>query len=378
MKPDVKNAPKFIAPGEKILHHPDLVKDVLSSKPRVPRHFEFDLTYRCNLACDGCHFAYTHQNAGDRSADMAPELFDKITEDMTQNDVRAMTFTGGGEPLFNPDHLDFFKQAKERGIKMAIYTNGVLLEGETAEFVARNFEWCYVSLDATTPQQYQAYKKRGAVAFERNVANIRNFTQIPNRKATIGVGYLIGPQNSENIDDAIPWLLDLGTDMVQLRPTIDTGAYQEQRSNRAMKGMAFELASPSWQDHYSWIPEARQALEKYDGTPRLETSRKKFDDLYEGKRAYTTCLATSISSAIGPHGEVWLCLNHRQITPVGDLKTESLAQIYERKPVEVHDLTRCRIMCRNDQLNQALDTIARHPEEPLPNPNQNIQHIDFI
>ncbi len=370
--------PTYIAPGEKILFHPDLIQDVLDKKPRVPRHFEFDLTYRCNLACDGCHFAYTHQSPGDTSADMTPKLFDKISSDMAANDVRAMTFTGGGEPLFNPYHLDFFKQANERGIKMAIYTNGVLLEDETAEFIAQNFEWCYVSLDATTPEEYQAYKKRGQAAFNRNVANIKNFTQIPNRQATIGVGYLVNKDNYQDLDKAVPWLLDLGTNMVQLRPTVDTGNYQQQRTSKTMGGMAFQASQESWQEHYAWILEAQHELDKYEGIPRLETSRKKFKDLYRGERNYATCLATSISSAIGPHGEVWKCLNLRQIDKIGDLNTETLAEIYERKPIEVHDLTRCRIMCRNDQLNQALTIIAANGGRDLPSPNPNIQHIDFI
>lgn len=56
---------------------------------------------------------------------------------------------------------------------MGMYTNGVLLEGETAEFVARNFEWCYVSLDAANAQEYQEYKKRGQAVFEKNVRNMQ-------------------------------------------------------------------------------------------------------------------------------------------------------------------------------------------------------------
>lgn len=90
---------------------------------------------------------------------------------------------------------------------------------------------------------------------------------------------------------------------------------------------------------------------------RLETSRQKFTGLYRGQRSYPTCLSTSLSSAIGPLGEVWLCVNHRQLTQIGDLKTETLAEVFAKKDIAVNDLTHCRLNCRNDQLNQSL---SRH------------------
>src|SRR5690348_15521495 len=145
----------YIAPADKILFHPDAIRDIQQDKSRIPIHFEVDPTNRCNLACEGCHFAYVHEAPNLLQTDMSPDLFQKIATDMAENGVKAVTFTGGGEPLFHPKHLELFHTAKAGNLDLGLYTNGVLLQGETADFVAENFEWCYVSLDATSPDEYK-------------------------------------------------------------------------------------------------------------------------------------------------------------------------------------------------------------------------------
>lgn len=368
---------RFIAPKDKILYHPDLILDVLNNNSRIPRHFELDLTYRCNLACDGCHFAYTHTNANDFSGDMPVELFSKIASDMSANQVKAVTFTGGGEPLFHPKHLEIFQIAKKAGLDLGMYTNGVFLQGTTAEFVAENFTWCYISLDATNPKEYFEYKRRGRKVFERNIANIKSIAERKGRKANIGVGYLVNQYNLHTLKESVAWLLTLGTDMVQLRPLIDVGSYAEQRQSSQMKGMGFETDEKIWKKHYAWVEKALEIIDTMEGTPCLETSRKKFTDLLKGKRDYKVCLSTSLSSAIGPHGEVWQCVNRREITKLGDLNTQNLFEIFSKKPIEFCDLKFCRLMCRNDQLNQSLVSIIDNPNNSQ-KPDANISHINFI
>lgn len=372
----------YIAPQEKIHFHPDIIEDILSEKPRIPRHFELDPSNRCNLACDGCHFAYTHET--NPHLDMPLPLFTKIVADMKLNDVRAITFTGGGEPLFNPNHLEFFKLTKDAGIEMGLYTNGVLLNGETAEFVAENFKWCYISLDATTPEEYLEYKKRGNNVFERNIENLHSILNMPNRKATVGIGYLISESNYLNIDETARNLLELrgetGASYVQFRPLVDVGTYSEQRENHAMLGMAFESEQQAWQEHYAWVPKALEKLNQLDGTPGLNISKKKFLDLYRGERTYPVCLSTSVSSCIGAHGEVWTCLNHRgnQTRKLGDLNNESLNDVFKRKPIAVEDLHDCRLSCRNDGLNQELYRIKNNPQVANEMPQEAITHQNFI
>lgn len=372
----------YIDPASKIYNHPDLIADVMKEKPRIPRHFELDPTNRCNLACDGCHFAYTHES--NPHLDMPLPLFEKIVEDMKLNDVRAITFTGGGEPLFNPNHLEFFRLAHEAGIEIGMYTNGVLLNGETADFVAQHFKWCYVSLDATSAEEYQQYKKRGANVFYRNIANLKAILNHPQRQATIGIGYLVSENNYQDLRQTATDLLNLrgevGASYVQFRPLVDVGTYQEQKETHHMQGMAFESEKEGWQDHYAWIPESLKILKELQGTPGLSIQTRKFTDLYAGERKYPVCLSTSISSCIGAHGEVWMCLNHRgnPERKLGDLNNESLSDVFSRKPVDVTDLHDCRINCRNDILNQELYKIKTGDSSMAEHSDQPLEHDNFV
>ncbi len=378
MSPENKKV--YIAPGQKIYSHPDLIQDVLTERPRIPRHFELDPSNRCNLACHGCHFAYSHES--NPQSDMPLSLFRKIVGEMKKGSVKAVTFTGGGEPLFNPNHLEFFKLTKEAGIEMGMYTNGVLLDGPTADFVARYFKWCYISLDATSAEEYQQYKKRGKTVFQRNIANLKAILNHPQRQAVIGIGYLLSQDNYMNLSKTAEYLLELkgetGASYVQLRPLVDVGTYQEQTESRQMKGLAFQTDKEIWQEHYSWVLEALNIIDSLPKDPDLITSRKKFLDLYKGERQYPVCLSTSISGCIGAHGEVWTCLNHRgnPKRKEGDLNTETLEEIFLRKSIALKDLHDCRLNCRNDQLNQELYSIMQNPakaksENVLPTPHKN-------
>ena len=52
----------------------------------------------------------------------------EIIDDCAAIGVKAIQFTGGGEPTVHPDHLELFLYAQELGIKTALVTNGVKLD----------------------------------------------------------------------------------------------------------------------------------------------------------------------------------------------------------------------------------------------------------
>jgi hypothetical protein len=45
--------------------------------------------------------------------------------------VKAVQITGGGEPTAHPRHADIFRAVLDRGLDLALVTNGVLLRDET-------------------------------------------------------------------------------------------------------------------------------------------------------------------------------------------------------------------------------------------------------
>lgn len=86
-------------------------------------------------------------------------------------------------------------------------------------------------------------------------------------------------------------------------------------------------------------------------------------------RSYSTCRGIRYNTTITPDGRVWVCPNRREFpgSSLGDLSTESFADIWARHPGQWTNFADCRAMCRLHLLNVTLDAI----ESPR-------QHVQFI
>jgi hypothetical protein len=50
----------FIDPPRKLFYHLDRISSIQHGGQPAPVNVEIDLSNRCSLHCEGCHFAYTH------------------------------------------------------------------------------------------------------------------------------------------------------------------------------------------------------------------------------------------------------------------------------------------------------------------------------
>ena len=84
----------------------------------------WNLTDRCNLNCIHCYNRSGPgcQAEGELSTDEALDLID----DLAGMGIPLVLFTGG-EPLMREDIWELARHAREKGIKMAISTNGTLI-----------------------------------------------------------------------------------------------------------------------------------------------------------------------------------------------------------------------------------------------------------
>lgn len=103
-------------------------------KKRDKIHFEIHLAEHCNLNCAGCcHFSCIAE----------PELIapEEFTRDMTRMGELfghncENIYLMGGEPLLHPDIISFMRITREKfpDSKMSVYTNGILLPKQGADF----------------------------------------------------------------------------------------------------------------------------------------------------------------------------------------------------------------------------------------------------
>ena len=151
-----------------------------------PYVVSWNLTYRCNLACEHCYLdaggapQVGTENFADRSELGTEECF-KVIDQIATFAPESMTILTGGEPLLRRDILDIVRRAAERELWVVVGTNGVRITENVAlrlkEAGARGLS---ISLDALDPDRHDGFRKvRGAWQNTVDGAAILNRTGLP-------------------------------------------------------------------------------------------------------------------------------------------------------------------------------------------------------
>ncbi len=127
------------------------------AKPRKNLKILFlELTTRCNLNCIMCY----RNSMSEKMGDMSEKLFVKVLEDAVEAGVEFIWFAGWGEPLIHPKFLEFAEMVKERGLKLGVNTNGLLLDEDTArKLMSLGIDRIAVSVDAASPEAYSGIRR---------------------------------------------------------------------------------------------------------------------------------------------------------------------------------------------------------------------------
>jgi radical SAM protein with 4Fe4S-binding SPASM domain len=153
------------------------------SRPYV---ISWNLTYRCNLACEHCYLdaggtpLVGTANFADRSELGTEECF-KVIDQIAAFAPECVTILTGGEPLLRRDILEIVRRAAERGLWVVVGTNGVRISENVAQRLAEaGARGLSLSLDALDPERHDHFRKvRGAWQNTVDGAGILNRTGLP-------------------------------------------------------------------------------------------------------------------------------------------------------------------------------------------------------
>lgn len=342
----------YINPRDKVFWHLEELHELKSSgKTSYPINVEIDLTNRCNLGCEWCHFAYTHTK-GPLSNSAKPDgfidvgdMFDwdllySILRQLASQGVKSITWTGGGEPTLYSQFEDASNLAFCLGMDQGIYTNGTRIDNDKAFILKRNCTFVYVSLDECTAEDYKHSK--GVNQFHKAIEGIKNLVAAKGN-ATIGVGFLLHARNYNKYPQMIELAKLLGVDYCQFRPII----------NYDQNNPSVSIEQSTWINYLPTVNLDRVIFDK---------ERFKQYQTWQG-HGYNTCHWSALQTVITPNGKVWRCVNKRGYSDalLGDLTQESFASIWERQGKSVAVDSKCRIMCRGHIANQTLDKLMKEP-----------------
>ena len=151
-----------------------------------PYVISWNLTYRCNLACEHCYLdaggtpLVGTANFADRSELGTEECF-KVIDEIATFAPECVTILTGGEPLLRRDILEIVRRAAERGLWVVVGTNGVRITENVAQRLAEaGARGLSLSLDALDPERHDRFRRvRGAWQNTVEGAAILNRTGLP-------------------------------------------------------------------------------------------------------------------------------------------------------------------------------------------------------
>jgi radical SAM protein with 4Fe4S-binding SPASM domain len=151
-----------------------------------PYVVSWNLTYRCNLACEHCYLdagarpLVGTENFADRS-ELGTEECYRVIDELAAFAPECLTILTGGEPLLRRDILEIVQRAAERELWVVVGTNGVRITENVARRLAEaGARGLSLSLDALDPDRHDGFRKvRGAWQNTVEGAQILNRTGLP-------------------------------------------------------------------------------------------------------------------------------------------------------------------------------------------------------
>lgn len=332
--------------------HIDRIAALREGRDIVPTHVHLIIADLCNQSCGFCSYrrpdGFAAQNFADEHGNRNPARFiptakaKEILDDCATLGVRAIEFTGGGEPTVHKDHIEIIGHAQSLGLQTALVTNAVLLKDHE---VFRNLDWLRISLDAGTPETYERIRmSRAWPKVRKNLKLAATF-----EKPLVGVGFVVTQDNYLEIEQA---------------------AHIARASGAAYLRLS-AMFSYEGADHYDglrWVIDVGRA-----GAKLLETADFKVHDLFgdriadldQGRPEYKFCGEQQFVLYIGGDQKVYTCCTNAYTThgEIGDLRKQSFADwlgAHRRYDFDARSCHHCQFNDKNQAINFLLDPSPAH------------------
>ena len=330
---------------DKIFAHSERIDQWLKKGFSRPVTFELDITNLCNNQCPGC-FGFYKALSGEI---MKFDEIEDILRQIAKFGGKAVTFTGGGEPLTHPHFIQALELAKSLGLDCALISNGLALNEKIADAILKNCSWTRISLDASEPESYRKTHGMGWQAYAKVLANISMLAERKRKlesKCTVGVGFLTHSGADHNIYDFAALCKKLGVDYAQYRPILSR--HGEKRLDYSSKTVLCEM---------------QRAKKDLSGSSfSVFCSEHKYASISAGKtaRAYKICHGHNFAAVICANLKMYLCCHMRGMDKycLGHLRKNTLAEIWKssqrKEACSSINFKDCPPLCRCDSFNTIL------------------------
>ena len=170
-----------------------------------PRLIFWEVTKGCNLRCVHCRATATELSSPtDLSTRVALEIIDQIST--AANPILVLS---GGEPLYRSDIFQLARYATDKGLRVALATNGTLVTREVARMIVdAGVKRVSISLDGSDATTHDAFRGIPG-AFDAAVHGLRN---LKNLEMSVQINMTIARHNAHQLPDVLRLARNLGAD----------------------------------------------------------------------------------------------------------------------------------------------------------------------
>ncbi len=358
---------------EKIAYFPEHLKCLVAGEEAYPVHVQIGPTNFCNHDCTFCYAARTMFDAkgvGRSRIDVSRLM--EVMDEMKLHGLRAATLVGAGEPTLHPEIAEIIEGLGERGIEVAMFTNGSCITERTAKAIADYCTFVRFSLTGASKEVHDLVHANGD--FDRVVENIDRIVKARHRRLpTLGSQFVLASYSAKDLVKGAKLSKALGLDYYEIKPCYEAPGKPNQLENTLTYDESAELMAEAQQ----FEDDRFKVYAKYD---QAQTVFINLDD-----RQYDDCPGHKSTAVLEADLEMYICVNQKiPDYSFGNLRDQSFEQIWKSerrqevlRKLNVHE---CLPRCRQDPLNKIVHEIrmgTRMIPVNLPPPEPE-QHINFI
>lgn len=179
-----------------------------------PFSISVEPTTACNLGCPECPSGL--KSFSRPTGRIQPDFFQKTIQQLYK-ELLYLSFYFQGEPYLNTGFLDMVAYASSKKIYTATSTNAHFLDDETArKTVLSGLDRLIISLDGTTQDTYEQYRRGGAL--DKAIQGARNIVkwrkELKSKKPYLVLQFLVVRPNEHQVDEVKKMAKEIGMDDV--------------------------------------------------------------------------------------------------------------------------------------------------------------------
>ena len=347
--------------------------------PAAPKQVQLIISDLCNQDCSFCAYRMSGYSSnemflGDSKQAaygtnnpvrfIPTERCLAFLDEFKRAGVLAVQFTGGGEPTVHQDHERIFARAVETGLKASLVSNGLRWSDRLIADILPRFAWVRVSVDAGNATTYASIRRTPADNFHkviRHVGRLADAIKLAGSSCTLGVGYVVTPENYKEIDSGIAVAKGTGARYIRLSAMFNP-----------------EGEAPYANIYPAIKADITEARLRYDSPAFsvVDLFGERLADLHDGAPDYRTCSYQHYTSYVGGDMRAYRCCvlayNHRGLVDGGkdlehtpwDVFWASEERVNDFERFDAHGCERCQFNPKNRAMSYLLDKSPGHVEFP--------------